>query len=346
MSAAGDTRRAFGFHAPPPVSGGPHVPRWGATWQTRHVALLGWTGPFSYRDQHEQQKLHFACKDWGFFQIINHGVAEELMQKMKDAGTGFFDLEMEEKQKYSMAENDIHGYGHAFVVSEDQKLDWADLMFLVTHPPPYKNLKYWPLTVPGFKETVEEYTIEISRVCEEIFGNLSVLMGLKEEGLKELHQDIKLAMRINYYPPCPKPDLVLGISPHSDGGSITILLQDDHITALQIHHHGHWIPVKPLPGALVVNVGDALEVWSNRRYKSVEHRAVTNESRGRMSIAMFVAPHDEAEMGPLEPILRHGPTLYTTIKCIDYARHYLSRKLDGKALDFLKIHANSKIPSI
>lgn len=76
-------------------------------------------------------------------------------------------------------------------------------------------------------------------------------------------------------------------------------------------------------------------------YKSVEHRAVTNDSRERMSIAMFVAPHDEAEMGPLEAMLRHGPALYRSIKCIDYAKHYLGRKLDGKALDFLKIQTNS-----
>lgn len=193
------------------------------------------------------------------------------------------------------------------------------------------------MAVPGFKETVEEYSREICRMCEEIFGNLSVLMGMKEERLNELHQDIKLAMRMNCYPPYPTPDLVLGISPHSDGGSITILLQDDHITALQINHQGHWIPVKPLPGVFVVDFGDTLEVWSNGRHKSDQHRAVTSESRARISIAMFVAPHDEAEMGPLEPMLRDAPAMYRSIKCIDYARHHMGRKLDGKALDFLKL---------
>ncbi|KAI9100199.1 hypothetical protein K1719_024417 [Acacia pycnantha] len=143
------------------------------------------------RDQHEQKKLDSARKEWGFFQIINRGIGEELMQKMKRTGTSFFDLEMEEKQKYSIAENDTDGYGQAFVVYEEQNLDWSDIMILVTNPR-YRNLKYWPLTLP---------------------------------------------------------DLVLGISLHSDSGTITILLQDDHITALQIHHH--WIPVKPLPGAFM-----------------------------------------------------------------------------------------------
>ncbi|XP_054797466.1 protein SRG1-like [Prosopis cineraria] len=94
------------------------------------------------RDQHEQEKLDSACKEWGFFRVMNHGVGEDLMQKMKRAAAGFFDLEMEEKQKYSMEENNIQGYGQAFVVSEDQKLDWSHIMILMANPPPYRNLKY------------------------------------------------------------------------------------------------------------------------------------------------------------------------------------------------------------
>ncbi|KAI9078336.1 hypothetical protein K1719_039712 [Acacia pycnantha] len=129
------------------------------------------------RDQHEQKKLDSARKEWGFFQIINRGIGEELMQKMKRTGTSFFDLEMEEKQKYSIAENDTDGYGQAFVVYEEQNLDWSDIMILVTNPR-YRNLKYWPLTLPGFK-------------------------------------------------PCSWYQ-----SP-SDSGTITILLQDDHITAFR-----------------------------------------------------------------------------------------------------------------
>lgn len=78
--------------------------------------------------------------------------------------------------------------------------------------------------------------------------------------LKELHGVMKLGMRMNYYPTCSRPDLVLGVSPHSDCSSITLLLQDDDITALQIKHKEAWIPVKPVPNALVVNIGDVVEV--------------------------------------------------------------------------------------
>ena len=89
---------------------------------------------------------------------------------------------------------------------------------------------------------------------------MSVLMGMKEDDLGDLHKVMKIAMRMNYYPPCSKPELVLGRSPHSDGGSITLLLQDDDLTGLQIKHKGGWIPVKPVLGAFVVNIGDTIEV--------------------------------------------------------------------------------------
>ncbi|KAF7816419.1 protein SRG1-like [Senna tora] len=289
------------------------------------------------RDETEQKKLDSACKEWGFFQIINHGVGEELIERMKDREAAVFDLPLEVKKKYAMGENDLQGYGQAFVVSEEQKLDWADLFFLMAYPPQYRNFNNWPLIVPSFKETVDEYSAEICRVSEEILANLSMLMRMKEDSLKELHKVMRIAMRMNYYPFCSKPELVLGISPHSDGGSITILLQDDYITGLQIRHQGQWVPVKPLPGAFVVNIGDALQMWSNGVYKSVEHRAITNARKARMSVAMFVMPDDDAEMGPVDTMVcDNGPALYQRVKYNDYMRSYLDRKLEGKITDSFK----------
>jgi len=67
-------------------------------------------------------------------------------------------------------------------------------------------------------------------------------------------------MRMNLYPACPRPDLVLGLSPHSDGGGITLLLQDDETQGLHVCKNNQWIPVEPIPYALVVNIGDLVEV--------------------------------------------------------------------------------------
>lgn len=92
---------------------------------------------------------------------------------------------------------------------------------------------------------------------------MSLLMGMDKNGLKRLHGVMKQSMRMNYYPPCSRPDLVHGVSPHSDGGSLSVLLQDDDITGLQIKYKGRWIPVKPIPNALVINIADITEVLNS-----------------------------------------------------------------------------------
>lgn len=79
---------------------------------------------------------------------------------MKAAVAAFFDLPLEEKKKHAMAENDVQGYGQAYVASEHQKLDWCDLSFLITQPPECRNLKYWPTTLPGFKYVASSSTLK------------------------------------------------------------------------------------------------------------------------------------------------------------------------------------------
>ncbi|OMO96778.1 Oxoglutarate/iron-dependent dioxygenase [Corchorus olitorius] len=290
-------------------------------------------------DEDETRKLDFACKEWGFFQIINHGVAEEVIHKMKAAMTAFFELSLEEKMKYSQTGNDFQGYGQVYVVSEEQKLDWSDMVFLMTLPPEIRNLKYWPVTIPGFKEDMENYSAEAQEVMEEICSNISVLMGMDRDGLKRFHGKTRQAIRLNYYPPCSKPDLVLGISPHSDSDLLTLLLQNE-IPGLQIKHKDEWFPVNPIPNAFVVNIGDVIEVLSNGMYRSVEHRAITNENQARMSIATVLFPYDDLEFGPLESMVDEDhPRMYRKIKYIDYLQYTFGKKMEeGKGnVDILKL---------
>lgn len=127
------------------------------------------------------------------------------------------------------------------------------------------------------REAIEEYATEIEKVTDEILGNLSLLLGMDKDGLRLLHAEMRQAMRVNYYPTCSRPDLVLGVSPHSDGGSITVLIQDDEIAGLQIKHKGEWVPVKPIPNALVVNIGDVIEVHDavNQAHVQSEYSLLT-----------------------------------------------------------------------
>ncbi|XP_068644831.1 protein LATERAL BRANCHING OXIDOREDUCTASE 1-like [Aristolochia californica] len=292
------------------------------------------------RDESELKKLDLACQCWGFFQIINHGVAEGILRKTKAAAADFFKLPLEEKKKYAMVSNDIQGYGQLYVVSNEQKLDWSDVLALIIYPHYFRKLNCCPVEPLDFKEVVEVYSSEVNRVARELLSALSLLMGLNPEGLLELHREVLQALRFNFYPTCCKPDQVLGVSPHSDSSTKTILLQDDDVTGLQIRHNGGWLPVKPIPDALVVNVGDVIEILSNGKYKSIEHRAVTNANQPRMSLASFVSPDDDVEIEPLHHMMneKENPRVYTRIKYGDYLRCSLKRKMEGKShVDLVKI---------
>lgn len=83
-------------------------------------------------------------------QIINHGVAEDMIEKTKTVIAEFFKLPLEEKQKFSMKSGDAQGYGQ-FVVSEEQKLDWGDLLSFSVYPFKHRNPRAWPTTPPDFK---------------------------------------------------------------------------------------------------------------------------------------------------------------------------------------------------
>ncbi|KAJ0027586.1 hypothetical protein Pint_35390 [Pistacia integerrima] len=292
-------------------------------------------------DVEELNKLDLACKEWGFFQttlnplnfllVVNHGVAKEVLQTMKDAAAEFFALPLEERKKYKVASNDIQGYGQAYVVSEDQILDWSDALMLIVYPSHYRKLNFWPRTPRGFKEIIESFSNGVKEVGEELLRSFSRIMGMDKDALLGLHKQGAQGMRVNYYPTCSRPDLVLGLSPHSDSSTITILMQEDDTEGLQIKHNEEWVPVKPVQDALVVNVGDVIEIWSNGKYKSVEHRAVTNQKKARISHASFIIPHDDVEIEPLDHLVGSQKLIYQKVRYGDYLRSSMKRKMDGKA---------------
>jgi isopenicillin N synthase-like dioxygenase len=112
------------------------------------------------------------------------------------------------------------------------------------------------------RDTVERYATEVERVARELLSLFAENLHLGDaDYFKNVFGSEPMnLMRMNLYPPCPRPDLVLGLSPHSDGGGITLLLQDDETQGLHVRKNNQWIPVEPIPYALVINIGDLVEV--------------------------------------------------------------------------------------
>ena len=94
----------------------------------------------------------------------------------------------------------------------------------------------------------------------KLLSLMAKALGMKEEDMMTVFGDGLQSIRIGHYPPCLEPEKVIGISAHSDASGITILLQATDVDGLQIKKDGKWVPIKPLPDAFIVNIGDSLEV--------------------------------------------------------------------------------------
>ncbi|GLJ27422.1 hypothetical protein SUGI_0538430 [Cryptomeria japonica] len=294
------------------------------------VIDMGKIAQAQHREE-EVRKIGEACEEWGFFQVVNHGIPHSLIDSIKKIGKEFFQLPLETKQKYSVRPGDLQGYGQTFVVSENQKLDWGNLLGLIMSPPECRDMNLWPTEPAGFREKVDAYNIEIKSLTGQILALIAETLQLQPDFFEKKFGDAYQKMRMNYYPPCLRPDLVLGLSAHADMVGLTLLLQDDEVPGLQIHKGDQWKTVQPIPYALVVNIGNIIEVMTNGRYKSIEHRAVTNKEKARLSIAVFCAPGFTEEISPAPELIDEDhPCLFRRFIHQDYMDNYFSRGVEGK----------------
>ncbi|GMN43406.1 hypothetical protein TIFTF001_012607 [Ficus carica] len=287
----------------------------------------------------ELQRLHSACSEWGFFQIINHGISTSLLEKFRTEIVNLFKLPFEEKKKLWQKPDNHEGFGQLFVVSEDQKLDWSDMFYVTTLP---LNLRKSPLfeKLPtDLRDTMEDYCMEVKKLAMGILSHMAKALKMDGEEMRELFGDGVQSIRMNYYPPCPQPERAIGFTPHSDADALTILFQLNETEGLQIRKDGRWVPVKPLPNAFVVNIGDIMEIVSNGTYKSIEHRATVNSSKERLSVATFYSSKLESDLGPARSIIGpQNPAIFRRVPLEKYFKEFFARKLSGKSyLDFMRI---------
>ncbi|KAJ7553011.1 hypothetical protein O6H91_06G080700 [Diphasiastrum complanatum] len=278
-----------------------------------------------------------ACEKWGFFQVINHGVSPSMIQRMVDAAKEFFNLPLEEKMAYAsddVAKTRRTGatrVGTSFNPSKETTLQWRDHLRHPCTPCP-DVIDNWPDNPTCYRQAALDYSVAIKQLAEQLLAGLSESLGLYDGSLIEKFYQHDQQLAVNYYPPCPNPDLAVGLCSHSDPGGITILFQDD-VGGLQVLHEDRWIAVQPSADCLIINVGDQMEILTNGRYKSVEHRAVLNSERPRMSIISSYNPSRHTKISPIKHLVdeHHHPALYREISYADYLQYFYSKSLDGKS---------------
>ncbi|KAK7321235.1 hypothetical protein VNO77_31672 [Canavalia gladiata] len=282
------------------------------------------------------QQLGDACRDWGFFMLINHGVSETLRDELVREGQRFFDLSEKEKKEYAGEKIlDPVRCGTSFNVMVEKTLFWRD--YLKCHVHPHFNA---PSKPPGFSEILKEYSAKGRELTGELLKGISQSLGLEENYIhKRMNMDSGFqVLVINFYPPCPKPELVMGLPAHTDHGLLTLLMQNE-FGGLQIELNGKWIPVHPLPNSFLVNTGDHLEILTNGKYKSVVHRAVVNKKGARISVGIANGPPLDTIVGPAPELYDEvTPPAYRAITYRDYLQLQQSNELDrNSCLDRIRI---------
>ncbi|XP_059431055.1 feruloyl CoA ortho-hydroxylase F6H1-3-like [Corylus avellana] len=292
----------------------------------------------SWDDPNVAESICNAAEKWGFFQITNHGVPIEVLESVKEATHRFFGLPAEEKRKLlkeNSPSNNVR-FGTSFNPEAEKALEWKDYLslFYVSED---EASALWP---PVCRDQVLEYMKSSEAVIKRLLEALMKRLNVKE--IDEMKESVLMGSKrinFNYYPTCPNPELTVGVGRHSDVSTLTILLQDD-IGGLYVKgDNDRWIHVPPVSGSLVINVGDALQIMSNGRYKSIEHRVAANGSKNRISVPIFVHPRPCDMIGPFPEVLEGGEkAAYKQVLYSDYIKHFFSKAHDGKnTVEFAKI---------
>ncbi|XP_020244912.1 codeine O-demethylase-like [Asparagus officinalis] len=282
----------------------------------------------------ESEKLRYAVQSWGIFHVIGHELPPSFVDELRDVTRTFFKLPVEEKQKYSnlkSGEFDFEGYGNDLVASEDQILDWNDRLYLLVQPEDKRKLDYWPENPSSFREMLHEYAMKTRKITEIVLIALAKILKLDENCFKDQVDDrAEVFARFNYYPSCLRPELVHGVKPHSDGSVITILLPDKEVEGLQVLQDADWVKIPIIRDALVINMGNQMEVMSNGIFKSPVHRVVTG-SKERTSIAMFFLLQPEKMLEPTQGLVSETrPCLYRKMKAKDFLKAFFDKFAQGQ----------------
>ncbi|PHU05564.1 hypothetical protein BC332_26386 [Capsicum chinense] len=195
------------------------------------------------------------------------------------------------------------------------------------------SYKYW--------DTLEAHSQEFKNLAISILNQMAKALKMDEKEMIDLYTDGMQLLRMNYYPPCPEPDRTYGLNPHSDSDALIILMHLNETEGLQVRKDDTWVPIKPLPNALTVNIGDMMEIVSNGVYKSIVHRVIVNSNERRLSLATFYTFNNDSDLGPaLSLIGPNNPPIFRRTNLAKSLEIFSKRKINGKSfIDFMKMEA-------
>ncbi|XP_072981137.1 1-aminocyclopropane-1-carboxylate oxidase homolog 4-like [Typha angustifolia] len=283
--------------------------------------------------------IRAASRNWGFFQVTNHGVPLSAIDGTIAAVRSFHELPPAVRSTfYSRGMTGGVAYNSNVDLYKSAAASWRDTIQIMMGP----NRPDPERVPPVCREELLTWDEHVTRVGRDLMGLMGEALGLGPQRVEEMKTWLEgKVMVCHYYPPCPEPDRTMGTVEHTDPGALTLLVQDSvgglQVKRTEANGKAYWVDVKPLPGAIVVNVGDLLQLITNDEYKSVEHRVVANSRQeARVSIAVFFNPGKRGDSdlyGPLpELISPEKPAHYRHFTISEFMGTFFRKQLSSKSL--------------
>ena len=273
--------------------------------------------------------LQHASSAVGFIYVTNHGIAKTLLRSARETALDFFRRPEDQKRQIAVS-NKHRGYlarggakmqqGARADLKESFIFGYEDGDGATPEDHPLRGANRWPDFAPALKDQALAFFEAAHDVAHHLMRGFAIGMGKDADiFLKATAMPMSRASAV-YYPP-QDPDLgadQFGVGPHTDFGVLTVLCQDD-VGGLQVQHaNGDWVEAPPIPGTLVVNVGDLLARWTNNTYRSTPHRVVNSSGRERLSLVLAYDPEPETMIDPRALFGDDVGTAFEPITCGDY----------------------------
>ncbi|KAI8055781.1 hypothetical protein BDF22DRAFT_672149 [Syncephalis plumigaleata] len=250
------------------------------------------------------QQIDTACRQYGFFYLINHGIPLELQQAIREQTKQFFAMSLEEKQALYGHYGTVRGY-HNYTndtkLSDNLQHETLAIVQPLSHHRDEAAIDGADIFGPQMK--IDDAALHMPFTIILIATELGVTSSSSSSFDFEWLNDLFSVMRLNYYPTCESINDAsdVGMREHTDIGMLTFLDQDTHVTSLQIKTaDDEWKSVEPVPNSLIT--------WSNGQYRSAMHRVVHKHNQSRHSIATFVDPRFDAIVPTLKEAIPEGET--------------------------------------
>jgi isopenicillin N synthase-like dioxygenase len=272
------------------------------------IDLTNWFSGTSAQRLEIATQLNAACHTYGFLQVIGHGVDIDLRRNTLAQMNVFFERDLAHKTAATPTDGSYRGYSgrksesFAYTVGDIRPADLVEAFVMGSDDRPGEHASklhthapnVWPEAMPEFRSIVSNYYLAARRLSESIADIAALALGLEADFFASRLSDAVVTMRMNWYarlenePELDEAQMALGA--HTDYGILTVLLADVGPGLQILNDQSEWIDVTPREDAFVINVGDALAVWTNDYWKSTIHRVVPTMTPGgkpRRSIALF-----------------------------------------------------------